>query len=266
MKKTKQFIIPALVFVFLTSTAFAQLSDRVNSPSTFKIGTRPVAGNLGINIATSYQDINKILNNTNFETLPIVSVRYYIMNDLVVTGGVKWNADRTIVKGDVDSDISIGTTSFYEDRDITSRFMLSPGIEKHFMSSNILDVYVGGRLPLGVVTDISQFDQEFDNGDYTYSTQSKRSFVYGLDGFVGLQAFIADLPMALGCEVGLSLFAYANAKTKNVNESSIGGTTNDQTFYTTNLDPIGYSYSKLNARESEIKTDLRITLSYFFKN
>ena len=266
MKRTKFLIITVLVSAVLASTSFAQLSDRVNSPSTFKIGTRPVAGNLGVTIATSYQDINKVLNNTNFEMLPIVSVRYYIMNDLVITGGVKWSADRTIVKGDVDPDISIGTTTFYENRDITSSFMLSPGIEKHFMSSNILDVYIGGRLPLGVVTDISQIDQEFDNGDYTYNSQSKRSFVYGLDGFVGLQAFIADLPMALGCEIGLSLFAYANAKTKNVNESSIGGTTSDQTYYTSNLDPAGYSYSKLNARESEIKTDLRVTLSYFFKN
>ncbi len=265
MKRTNCLFLTVLVSAFMASTAFAQLSDRVNSPSTFKFGTRPVAGNLGLTIGTSYQEIGKILDSNDYETLPVVNIKYYLMNDFVITGGVKWNRETEVVKGDVDPNLSPGIT-FNETKKITSRFMLVPGVEKHFVSSNILDIYVGGRVPLGIATDIAQNDQEFQGGNYSYNKQTKRSFVYGLDGLVGLQAFIADLPMALGFEVELSLLSYVNNKTKNEVESNIGGTTTDQTFYTTDLDPMNYSYSKLNARESEIKTDLRITLSYFFRN
>ncbi|NJM14665.1 MAG: hypothetical protein HC896_04140 [Bacteroidales bacterium] len=55
------------------------MSDRVNSPTTFKTGTRPVFGNMGITIGTSYQDLSNIFDdNKDYETLPLVSFKYYL--------------------------------------------------------------------------------------------------------------------------------------------------------------------------------------------
>ena len=42
--------------MLLSETANAQLSDRVNNPTTFKVGTRPVQGNLGVSVGVGRKD------------------------------------------------------------------------------------------------------------------------------------------------------------------------------------------------------------------
>lgn len=85
---------------------------------------------------------------------------------------------------------------------------------------------------------------------------------------MGLQAFIADLPIALGFEYGIFSRFDLGLKYKSV------VTTGNKTQTSYRLDPslfknlqIGYydTYSKLNARRGEIGSQFRLTLSYYFK-
>ena len=266
----KRFVLFAVLFVaffFVNNIGFAQLSDRVNNPTTFKAGTRPISGNLGLSFGTSINDLQNILDqDKEYKTLPIFAFKYYRSDLFVYTLGLKGSKDKTLAKGEIDPAVDPSNLKLKEFVSTESEFMIVPGFEKHFMSSNILDVYVGLKVPLGTVRDLKEDNEEYDNDDYTKTIASKRSFTYGLDGIVGLQMFIADLPIALGAEIELSSLGYISNKTKVESEVKVGGTSTTQTYYTTDIDPslTGIYFEKLNARTFETESDLRVTLSYFF--
>jgi hypothetical protein len=73
--------------------------------------------------------------------------------------------------------------------------MFYPGLAYHVNNQNLLDVYFGAELPFGFG------GNSYDDGN---SDQSASEFKIGLGGFVGLQAYIANLPLALGVEYGIS--------------------------------------------------------------
>jgi hypothetical protein len=142
-----------------------------------------------------------------------------------------------------------------------STLMLYPGFAYHFSRLNILDVYVGAELPLG--WDTNSVKSVYDN--YTDNT-TKKSFVIGLGAFIGLQAYIADLPLAVGLEYGISSRLDTGLKYK------YERTEDNQTTVTyspsgsfSHIWPDSNSYDKLNARRGEIGGQFRITLSYYFK-
>lgn len=266
MKKIILFV-TFIALLAVVNTSYAQLSDRVNNPTTFKAGTRPIAGNIGISVGSSVNDIQNIMDDDKeYKTLPIASFKFYKTDKFVITIGVKGSKDKKLAKGEIDPAVDPSTLVLKEFVTTESEFMIVPGFEKHFMSSNILDVYVGLKIPLGTVRDLKENNEEHENGDYNKNSASKRSFAYGLDGIIGLQIFIADLPIALGVELELSSLGYISNKTKVENEVSVGGVSSSQTYYTSDLDPSlsGIYFEKLSARSFETESDLRISLSYFF--
>ena len=101
---------------------------------------------------------------------------------------------------------------------------------------------------------------------YTYKYDGKNdgsvkvsSFELGLGAFIGLQCFVADLPVAVGLEYGFSGVKYFGQKEKHI---ILDGDNNEQTFYTT---PGGSTpYTKLKSTSGYFGSDLRITLSYYF--
>ena len=162
------------------------------------------------------------------------------------------------ISGTVDTDPGINEI---KEKYGESTVMLYPGFAYHFSRLNILDVYIGAELPLGWDTNI---DKRIET-EYTRNI-TKRSFVLGLGAFVGLQAYIADLPLALGVEYGISSrldtgLKYKTEETRD-NQTTITYTTNRNDL------PNVYSnerYEKLQARKGEIGGQLRLTLSYYFK-
>jgi hypothetical protein len=76
-----------------------------------------------------------------------------------------------------------------------SSFMFYPGLAYHFNNKNLLDVYVGGELPIGIA------GASYDTGD---TDEGATNFRVGLGAFIGLQAYLANLPIALGVEYGIS--------------------------------------------------------------
>ena len=124
-------------------------------------------------------------------------------------------------------------------------------------------LYVGAELPLGW----DSYTRATVNDTYS-NTRTKRAFVLGLGAFVGLQAYIADLPLAVGVEYGISSRLDAGLKYKNVTVSDNTTTTTYTSNYNDLPNVAGYnsdSYSKLAARKGEIGGQIRVTLSYYFK-
>jgi hypothetical protein len=271
MKKLQLLLGTVIVFCASIGSSYAQLSDRINNPSTLKVGTRPIAGNLGISFGISAQDASNIVSNwqndsIEYETLPITTFKYYSSDDLVFTLGLKYKRKKLHIEGDLDPDnpANLGLVSRKE-REVSTEFMVVPGVEKHFLSSNIFDVYVGGRVPLGIVSDIDESNWEDQNDNYSNTKSKKSSLYYGLDILVGMQFFIADLPLALGFELEWSGGGYKSNKTKHEVDYDLGGGATSETYYTTDLETTTYQYSDLNARSFESNTDIRISLNYYFK-
>lgn len=272
MKRTYLNALLAVLCLFIFGTLQAQISDRVNSPTTFKTGTRPVMGNMGITFGTSYQEIDKILDsNTDYEALPIFSLKYYTTNDLVFTLGIKSSKEKVSLSGELTGDfLANGGIIERKIKSVESDIQLVPGIEKHFVQSNILDVYLGARVPLGLRRELLVNNTSENDGDFVEFKTSKNRIAYGIDFFSGLQAFIADLPFAIGMEFEISGFGYRGDKTKVSYADNTGA---NNVYYTTdNADILaidgtigGLAFDKLTASTFTIETDLRVTLSYYFR-
>jgi len=291
MKKIK--LITLLVFlVSFSLSSFGQLSERVNSNSTFKYGTRPVAGNLAIFIGANMQDYKDLQNRWNWDAkhpmdsvkniLPLVSIRYYLSDENVFRFGINSRRQNIKIVGDIfKPELSDSLTEVKYQR-TTSKIYINPGIEHHFIKSNLADVYLGASIPIGLVTE-KQFDYAKGNGSYTSITKSRKSLSYGFEGFVGIQAFIADLPLSIGVELGSTALVIGGKKWKVEYKNVVsGGTSTSETYYIINLDDadkldksnpteLAFSntistseYKKLKAKTSSIDGMARITLSYYF--
>ncbi len=260
---------------FLAFSSFAQLSDRVNNPSKFKTGTRPIAGNMGFYIGVSSEDIKSWTDKKDTTSkdstdivksiIPLVSLKYYIQDDLVFRIGIKTDKEKKVRDGKIDPAVNgAGGLTSKTDINITAETYFSPSIEKHFLNSNLLDCYVVGTLPLGYIKEKVVDSWHNNLGDFQENTMTKLSFAYGLEGHIGLQAFIADLPLALGLELGAAGIGYRGEKHKNVVNTSIGGVATNQTYYTLKDDPQNTKYSSLKSNSFESNGSVRLTLSYYF--
>lgn len=265
MKKTTlaKSLLTAAMFVLMATQAFGQISTGTPTHRTLPTGNRPVAGDWGLFIGPSVNEISDLIHtNSNLDTwymIPLVNVKYYNTDNIEFRAGLQISSKTWKVSGtQMDPDYSSGKDEFEKQRD--AYYRLTPGIAYHFAPTNILDVYVGAQLPFGLSTD--KYTYQYDGKNY--GTCKRTSFEIGLGAFIGLQCFIADLPVAIGLEYGFSGVKYFGQKYKNIITDSDGS---EQTFYTTPQgDNAGGSqpYKSLRATKGYFGSDLRITLSYYF--
>jgi hypothetical protein len=264
MKKILPLII-SLLFV-LNLTGYSQLSDRVNSPNTFKVGTRPVMGNMGLYFGLAYNEIEYWFDHDlTYTGLPIVSLKYYMTDNNVIRIGIQTSRTTEKTTGTVDPLVDGSTLTEKNYVNNSSRFLFSPGYEHHFTSSNILDVYVGALLPLGWKGESYTDDESYSGGNYAHYSRSYLSFTYGYEAFVGVQAFVADLPLALGLDFGIAGLGHLKTKYKHVVQNKVGAVTTNQTFYTTDANATGVRYKDMKSSDSKFQGNIRITIAYFFK-
>jgi hypothetical protein len=83
--------------------------------------------------------------------------------------------------------------------------------------------------------------------------------------FVGLQAYIADLPLAIGLEYGISSRVDLGLKYKNEYTTEQGTTIKYSPTNNFKYLEGSSSYSNLKARKGGIGNQIRLTLSYYFK-
>lgn len=263
----KKLLLCVLVALFFCSTSvFSQLSDRVSSPSTFKVGTRPVMGNYGLFFGLAYNELEYWFDNDlEYNGLPIVSFKYYKTDNNVYRIGLQTSTTREIMKGKIDTDVNGGTLEERKIVENTSRFTIYPGYERHFTSSNLMDIYVGTLFPLGWDRAKNIDNYNYDNGDLSEYSMTRTSLTYGLEGFVGVQAFVADLPLAFGADFGAAIMGHLFDTYKHTINSEFGSLTTDQTYYTIDDTGAGTKYESLSRRDYQLQGNIRLTITYFFR-
>lgn len=176
-----------MLFVCLgVLSAQAQITTGESSSKVIRTGNRAQAGNFGIYFGAT-TDMFKNLSNggpDNFNCMPLINVKYMKTDQLEYRLGFEW------WKKSDSMDNGNAETSESE-----SSFMFYPGVAYHFNRNNLLDVYVGGELPIGFGS------KGMDWGD---DDASASQFKVGLGAFIGLQAYVANLPIAVGIEYGVS--------------------------------------------------------------
>ncbi len=264
MKKLQ--IIVLFIIAFCSTNAYSQISDRVNSPSTFKVGTRPVMGNYGLFFGVAYNEIEYWFDNDlDYNGLPIVSIKYYKTDNNVWRIGFQTSTTNTVESGTVDPTINGGTLTEKKLIDNFSRFTMYPGYEHHFTSSNIMDIYMGLLVPLGWDREKYIDNESYTAGNYNNYTRTRSSITYGFEAFVGVQAFVADLPLAVGMDFGAAAMGHLSDKYKNEVSTKVGAVTSEQVFYTADDVGFGTRYEKLNRRDFQLQGNVRLTITYFFK-
>jgi hypothetical protein len=256
----KTLIIIALTLVGFSSS-MAQLSTRENAESNYSQGTRPQKGNIGIYLGTGFRQVKDWADDDiEVDQLPILNFKYYLKDDIVLRLGLKYFK----TKESLDGDIEFGETGRMIDKNNETEFLLTPGIEKHFSNSNLIDVYIGAELPFGKNThSIESAERYSNNGDYRQKEVTKSSFVYGFNFFTGIQLFVADLPLAIGLEWGIRGLNESHLEYKTTETYSVDGDIFSQTYYSTENN--NQKYKELEHKKFKIQSDFTVSISYFFK-
>jgi hypothetical protein len=266
MKKT----LLSFALLGVCSMASAQLSTRENQDTRYKFGARPVSGDMvlvfGVPVNNTTIGDREVPAWNLFSRGNLITAKKYIADDLAIRAGLALYRDARIVKGDVDSiPGSPWTATAYENSSRDREYMLVPGIEKHFSSSNIFDVYAGGDLFLGFGRN-KTVSSVTDRQSKTQSTTSTTPYtIVGLGGVIGFNVFVLDLPVSVGVEYGLSAFWMMGNKTK-VEQENFNGTS--YTYYTVDNDPNGQGiqYSSVKQRFAHMETNdqVRLLVNLYF--
>ena len=258
MKKLKKFLLAfagvVLLFSALPNEASAQISEGNPTTTVIRTGNRPDAGTWGVYMGVTSNIFKACFDGFNVTAMPLINFKY------MATDNLEWRLGLELMRTgkalDGSTDVSNDFIK-YSQRDVTNgRVLFYPGLAYHFSTKNIFDVYVGGELPIGFLYEGNTLAQ---NGVSNVYSQCK--FNLGLGAFVGFQVFIANLPLALGLEYGLSFNALIGDKYKTTQNDGHG---NKSVAYGSDMVP-GATFSKLSASRSELGNQLRLTLSYYFK-
>lgn len=243
MKKFLSFVAAVLLAV----PTFAQISDAEPTAHTLKTGNRPVKGTFGLYMGVTsdmFKDWSD--NNISVSSLPIINFKYMQTDKFEWRLGFEFSKSKTTTKGELNDDDVMR-------KKVNASNTFTPGFAYHFSPKNILDVYAGAELPIGWTR-----DKAYSEVDDDYSSVKHGAFNMGLGGFIGLQAFIGHLPLALGVEYGLSAKLDLGDTYRYAVESN--GSKNEWVSDT----PGGTRYDKLKKRDGAWGSQFRITLSYYF--
>lgn len=255
----KIFMLVILAIAFSTSQVNAQLTTVEPSAKKIKGGNRVEAGDFGIYMGlTSDMFKGWFDKGLKITALPLVNFKYMATDRMEVRLGAEFYKESTKASGDklIDDTTSEPNSS----SSIDSRNYFYPGFAYHFTPKNLLDVYVGAEMPIGWSRDS---DKTLDAN--VSKSATKASFDIGLGAFVGLQAYIADLPFAIGVEYGISGLFQTCLKYK---YEMIDADSQKTIYYT--KDPAVFQsntdiYSDLKAKKGEVGQQFRVTFTYYFK-
>lgn len=265
MKKKILFL--ALCAMCFSITSFAQITTGETSAKKIKIGNRAQAGDFGLYVGGTTEMFKDLFNDDlKVKALPLINFKYMYSNDLEFRLGLEFYKKTGTTKSELKEDIG-GDKIITESKNhtIESRNYIYPGIAYHFSKSNLLDIYVGAELPMGWERYAVKNSSEVDGEDFTQNV-SRGTFNIGLGAFIGLQAYIANLPLAIGFEYGISSMLHAGLRYKHVQTDEDG---KEQTYYTNELPGNpgfdGTEYDSLKIKQGEIGSQFRFTLTYYFK-
>lgn len=214
-------------------TANAQISTGKTSSKIIRTGNRAQKGNFGIYLGATSDMFKSITSTSDFhmDAIPLINLKYMKTDNIEYRLGLEWYDKYESETADFEESV---TTSNSE-----SKFMFYPGVAYHFSNNNLLDVYAGADLPFGWGTLGSHVDDEGTTGSV---------FRIGVGAFIGLQAYIANLPLALGIEYGIStLYNHYSDATAERQGYEIAAPMED-----------------MSANKWKLGNQFRVTLSYYF--
>ncbi len=248
MKKLFTLMVMALAAI----GAQAQITTGESTSNVVRTGNRAQAGDFGIYFGATSDMFKKIGETRNgdfkLSAMPLINLKYMKSDNLEYRLGIEWwkKSNSESVTAETMDENGNKSSKTTDTNTSESSFMLYPGIAYHFNSRNLLDVYFGGELPIGLA------GASWDNGD---TSEGATNFRVGLGAFIGLQAYIANLPIAVGAEYGLS------TQLSTVSDGSL-----TQDGMTINMDAgNGTGVVKDHSQTKWIiGSQFRFTLSYYF--
>ena len=228
-----------MAMTLMTLGVNAQITTGESTSKVVRTGNRAQAGNFGIYFGGTTDMFKSLTDgNTKFSALPLINFKYMTTDNFECRLGIEWWKKNFNDSYDGEDD--------YEYSTFESSFMFSPGIAYHFNNKNLLDVYVGGELPFGFAGNGSENSVSDVETNVT-------NFRIGVGAFIGLQAYIANLPLALGVEYGIST---------QYNTVSDGYMEQDGMVI---KNPVEYKYAEDHSQSKWILgQQVRFTLSYYF--
>lgn len=226
-------------------------------PEKFK----PSYGDVGIYLGLSGAELEEFTDeDVDIRAYPIINVKYFISDEIEARVGFQRYKKTTVLEGSlsenfVGNEINTSKNGFWR---------LAPGAAYHFTKSTWVDVYGGLSIPFGVERTKLQTKWVNDaTGDFQDNLKTKSTTIIGYSAFIGIQAFVADLPLAIGFEYGLTGMHHFGLQYEVEYSENIGGISNSNTFYTTDENSFT-SYDDLKYRKFVAGNDIRLTISYYF--
>ena len=296
----KKLLLLLCVVFFLVDATKAQISDRQNDEATYLLGARPVEGNFGFYFGLSTVDIiNLASDSVEWKGIPIVNIKYYYTDKIVLRGGVQIFKKRRSIEGELDytmqptfdQNSGFGSgISEYKHNETDARWSFQLGVEQHFALSNIIDGYVGlnGNLGYGRSVRTNNITERTFLSDSTVLIDLLRdegsSFgvTYGGDMIIGMNIFFADLPLAFGLEYGITFenygankYAYEYEKSTENPGGNIDAISSSGTYYTSMVDDFedaqanlfydndDMRFTDLKVKRFDIMPVARVTITYY---
>lgn len=243
----KKLVIAALALCMGFVTATAQITTGKSSAQVVRTGNRAEAGNFGLYLGATADMFRNLVNidEAELKALPLINFKYMVNDNVEARLGLEW---WTMSTGNKVTGENAGGDYKTKNKSKETNKYFYPGIAYHFSNSNLLDVYVGAELPIGWEATIGKEFADFDADDNDYRTKTvTRDFNIGLGAFVGLQAYVANLPLAVGVEYGISSL-------KTITSSK----------YVTDEEQ-EYKPERRKNNTWNVGHQVRLTLTYFFK-
>lgn len=267
----KKVFLTALLAFCAGMSATAQITTGTPSAKHFKTGNRAQSGDFGIYLGMSSNMFKNLKDeNIKFDNpMPLINLKYMLTDNWEARVGLEFSKTRETMKGDeymgeTDKDGNRKSTEAkYKVVEADNR--ITPGIAYHFSKHNIIDVYAGAEGLLGWKRNSNYSIIDDDE----FSTR-KASCQFGAGAFIGLQAYIGNLPLAVGVEYGLSTLWESRLRYKHTSVDADG---DEQITYTTNANELpklgetvnGKVFENMTATRGTIGSKFAITLTYFFK-
>jgi hypothetical protein len=269
--------------------ASAQISEGVPSAKKYGTGNRPLKGAFGLYIGGE-SNLFKSLDDdpfSGFHFLPIVNLKYMVTDNLEARVGLKfWKERETLKFGNDEGEDPKSGAEFvneeYSAKAVRADNQIRPGIAYHFTKSNLLDVYAGFEAMIGWQRTVQNTWRTID-GEETTLNRSNSSVQLGAGAFIGLQAFIARLPLAIGLEYGISTTWDGGLKQRTYYKSgdteyTVYSQDNSQFKLDPATDGVGLNnyatnvggqrgdgtFDWMKARKGRWGSMIRVTLSYYF--
>lgn len=198
-------------------------------------------GSLGSRDFTHFGDYSP-----SFQLTPLVNVKYMLDDQIETRLGLEICKDK---EKNSNKELEADGGDENSNKYVSSCMYFRPGAAYHWSNKNILDVYAGAELPFG----FSRYVEFNDNNGTEYKSV-ENEFTIGLGAFIGLQAFIGNLPVAVGCEYGISSYLVKNPNVAKVTDG-------DQNYVLSG----GSTYESAKYMFGGIYNQISFSLSYYFK-